>query len=89
MLSTDCVVILLKEVEELKLFGKQLEIQVKMMEAIRKYYNNDRKLMMKHIVGMWLRSNPENPVKKVRGSLVAQGHKAIANQLEFLSSPGE
>ena len=89
LLSTDCLIILLKEVEELDLFGNQLGIQEKMMEAIKKYYNNDRELMVKHIVGMWLRSDPEDPVKKLRGALLAQGHRAIANRLEFLSSSGK
>ena len=89
LLSTDCLIILLKKVEELELFGNQLGIQEKMMEAIRKYYSNDRELMIKHIVGMWLRSDPEDPIKKLRGALIAQGHKAIVNQLEFLSSPGK
>ena len=89
LLSTDCLVIWLKEVEKLDVFGNQLGIQEKMMEAIGKYYNNDRELMIKHIVGMWLRSDPEDAVKKLRGALIAQGHRAIANRLEFLSSPGE
>ena len=89
LLSTDCLIILLKEVEELDSFANQRGIQEQMMKAIGKYYNNDRELMIKHIVGMWLRSDPEDPVKKLRVALIAQGHRAIANRLEFLSSPGE
>ena len=88
-MSPDCIAILLEDISEPDLIGSKLGIQERTMKAIRNYYNNDQKLVIKHMVAIWLMTDPVGPVKQLKDILNAQGHYAIAQKMSFLSSPGQ
>ena len=85
MLSSDCLSILLKSVQSIPL-GKMIGIGKELMKILIKYYNGDSGLIIGHMVCMWLRSEPENPVEQLRSALVSQGKHEIAQRLVLLSS---
>ena len=88
VVSVDCLAILLKDVEDIKSLGVLLGLQEHMLEAIKSYYNNERALINRHVMNMWLLSCLQDPIQQLRDALYQLKAIKIAQKLDLLTSIG-
>ena len=86
LLSTEILTILLKGIEPLPL-GRGLGIQENRLQAIMTYYNYSSEKATEHVVGMWLRSDPKDPIKQLTVALKAVNKDDVAQDITVLSAP--
>ena len=87
LLSTEILTILLKGVEPLPL-GRGLGIQENKLQAIMNYCNyNSKEKATEHVVDMWLRSDPKDPVKQLTVALKEVDWDDVAQDITVLSAP--
>ena len=87
MLSTEILTNLLKGVEPLPL-GRRLEIHENRLQSIMKYYHHNSEKAIEHVLGMWLRSDPKDPVKQLKVALKEVDKDCIAQDIiTVLSAP--
>ena len=88
VVSVDCLAILLKDVEDIKSLGVLLGLQEHMLEAIKCYYNNERALINRHVINMWVLSCLQDPIQQLRDALYQLKAIKIAQTLVLLTSIG-
>ena len=88
VVSVDCLVILLKDIEDIKSLGVLLGLQEGMLQAIKSYYNNERALINRHVMNMWLLSCLQDPIQQLRDALYQLKAIKIAQKLVLLTSVG-
>ena len=87
MLSTEILTVLLKGVEPVPL-GRGLGIQENRLQSIMNYYNYNSDDTTRHVVGMWLRSDPNDHVKQLTFALKEVDNDGIAQDIiTVLSAP--
>ena len=88
VVSVDCLAILLKDIENIKSLGVLLGLQEGMLEAIKCYYNNERALINRHVINMWVLSCLQDPIQQLRDALYQLKAIKIAQTLVLLTSIG-
>ena len=88
VVSVDCLAILLKDIEDIKSLGVLLGLQEGMLEAIKSYYSNERALINRHVMNMWLLSCLQDPIQQLKDALYQLKAVKIAQKLVLLTSIG-
>ena len=90
VVSVDCLTALLRDIESIVPLGLQLGFENGTLQAIQSYYNQDEKsLMLSHMINMWLLHSPENMIQQLRDALNHLKKNEISQQLTLLSSLGK
>ena len=59
-----------------------------MLEAVKCYYNNERALINRHVINMWVLSCLQDPIQQLRDALYQLKAIKIAQKLVLLTSIG-
>ena len=65
-----------------------LKIQEGMLKGIEGYYSDERTLMRRHMINVWLLNYPHDPIQQLRDVLEEQKKFKISQQLVQLTSLG-
>jgi hypothetical protein len=89
IISVDCLTVLLEHYGDTKPLGILLGFQEDMVEAIWSYYGyEDKGLINRHMINLWLISCPLDPVRQLRDALNELKKVKASQQLLLLSSLG-
>ena len=86
LLSTENLTVLLKDVEFFPL-GEHLGFKKNRLQAIFSYYGHHSELATSHMIELWLRSHPKDPIKKLTVALKSKANDEVAKVITFLSAP--
>ena len=89
IISVDCLTVLLEHYGDTKPLGILLGFQEDMVEAIWSYYGSeDKELINRHMINLWLISCPLDPVRQLRDAFNELKKVKASQQLLLLSSLG-
>ena len=85
LLTVNCLVVILEDVEEWFLLGELLGIDDKILNSIDDYYSGkENSSFIYHMISRWFREGPKEPMKLLIAGLKSLGKCEIAMQVQQL-----
>ena len=88
LLTVDCLVIMLKDVQNWFKLGELLKMDEDVLKSIDDYYTNKGESFLYHLISNWFRDGPEEPLKLLTAGLRSLGEDDIATAISQLFSFG-
>ena len=88
LLTVDCLVIMLKNVQDRLQLGELLKMDEDVLKSIDEYYSNKGESFLYHLISNWFRDGPEEPLKLLIAGLKSLGEGDIATAISQLFSFG-
>ena len=88
LLTVDCLVIMLKDVQNWFKLGELLKMNEDVLKSIDDYYANKGESFLYHLISNWFRDSPKEPLKLLIAGLRSMGEDDIATTISQLFSFG-
>ena len=88
LLTVDCLVIMLKDVQNWFKLGELLKMDKDVLKSIDEYYSNKGESFLYHLISNWFRDGPEEPLKLLIAGLESMGEDNIAAAISQLFTFG-